>query len=98
MDEPTVVITGAGIGIGAATAHAFAAAGYRVIVTDILDEEGQTVVAGIKARKGAAEYHRLDVTKTEEVEAVVSSVQDRYGPIGCRWQSSTTNGGITRWT
>jgi 3-oxoacyl-[acyl-carrier protein] reductase len=48
VDEPIVVITGADIGIGAATAHAFAAAGYRVVVTDILEEEGQTVVAGIK--------------------------------------------------
>ena len=81
MDELTVVITGAGIGIGAATARAFATAGYRVIVTDILEEEGQSVVAGIGSKGGAAEYHRLDVTKTEEVEAVVSSVQDRYGPI-----------------
>src|SRR3712207_200202 len=81
MDEPTVVITGASIGIGAATARAFATAGYRVIVTDILEEEGQSVVAGIESNGGAAEYHRLDVTKTEEVEAVVSSVQDRYGPI-----------------
>ena len=81
MDEPTVVITGAGIGIGAATAHAFAAAGHRVVVTDILEVEGQTVVASIKSKGGAAEYHRLDVTKTDEVEAVVSSVQDRYGPI-----------------
>jgi 3-oxoacyl-[acyl-carrier protein] reductase len=81
VDEPTVVITGAGIGIGAATAHTFAAAGYRVIVTDILEEEGQTVVAGIKSKGGEAEYHRLDVTKTEEAEAVVSLVQERYGPI-----------------
>ena len=81
MDKSTVLITGAGIGIGAATARAFATAGYRVIVTDILEEEGQSVVAGIESKNGAAEYHRLDVTKTDEVEAVVFSVQDRYGPI-----------------
>jgi 3-oxoacyl-[acyl-carrier protein] reductase len=81
MDASTVLITGAGIGIGAATARAFATAGYRVIVTDILEEEGQSVVAGIESKGGAAEYHRLDVTRTDEVEAVVFSVQDRYGPI-----------------
>lgn len=81
MDRPTVLITGAGIGIGAATARAFAAAGYRVIVTDILEEEGQTVVVGIESKGGTAEYHFLDVTRTDQVEAVVSSVQDRYGPI-----------------
>ena len=81
MDKPTVLITGAGIGIGAATARAFATAGYQVIVTDILEEEGQAVAADIESKGGAAEYHHLDVTKTDEVEAVVSSVQDRYGPI-----------------
>ena len=36
----TVLITGAGIGIGRASALAFGAADYRVIVTDILAEEG----------------------------------------------------------
>ncbi len=81
MHKPTVLVTGAGIGIGAATAQAFAAAGYRVIATDILEEEGRSVAAGIEANGGVAEYHRLDVTKTDDVEAVVSSVQDRYGPI-----------------
>lgn len=81
MDKLTALITGAGIGIGAATARAFATAGYRVVVTDILEEEGRSVAAGIESKGGATEYHRLDVTKTDEVEAVVSSVQDRYGPI-----------------
>ena len=40
----TVLITGSGIGIGAATARAFASAGYRVVVTDVLDDEGQKVI------------------------------------------------------
>lgn len=81
MHKPTVLVTGAGIGIGAATAQAFAAAGYWVIATDILEEEGRSVAASIEANGGVAEYHHLDVTRTDEVEAVVSSVQDRYGPI-----------------
>ena len=79
--EPTVLITGAGIGIGASTARTFAKAGYRTIVTDILDEEGRGVVSGIESEGGEAEYHRLDVTSTEEVDSVVSAVEDRYGPL-----------------
>jgi 3-oxoacyl-[acyl-carrier protein] reductase len=79
----TVLITGSGIGIGAATARAFAGAGYRVIVTDVLDGEGQKVVSEIGDRGGAAEYHHLDVTSTEEVEHVVSEAEERYGPLGC---------------
>ncbi len=77
--KPTALITGAGIGIGAATAQAFAEAGYRTIVTDILDDEGRKVVSGIESEGGEAEYRRLDVTSTDEADSVVSAVQDRYG-------------------
>ena len=79
--KPTVLITGAGIGIGAATARAFAGAGYRVVVTDVLDDEGKGVVSSIEAAGGEAEYHRLDVTSTEQTEAVVGDAQARYGPL-----------------
>ena len=80
-DTPTTLITGAGIGIGAATARAFASAGCRVIVTDVLDEEGRSVASGIESGGGEAEYQHLDVTDTEEVDSVMSGVQDRYGPL-----------------
>ena len=80
-EKPTALITGAGIGIGASTAHAFARAGYRVIVTDILEEEGRSVANDIESAGGEAEYHHLDVMDTGETDAVVSAVQDRYGPI-----------------
>ena len=79
--KPTVLITGAGIGIGAATARAFAGAGYRVVVTDVLDDEGRSVVSGIESDGGEAEYHRLDVTSTEQTNAVVRDVEERHGPL-----------------
>jgi 3-oxoacyl-[acyl-carrier protein] reductase len=82
-ERETVLITGAGIGIGAATARAFGDAGYRVIVTDVLDDEGQKVASQITENGGEAEYHHLDVTSTEEVERVVSEAEERYGPLGC---------------
>jgi 3-oxoacyl-[acyl-carrier protein] reductase len=63
-EKPTVLVTGSGIGIGAATARAFADAGYRVIVTDILEEEGNSVASDIASKGGEAEYHHLDVTDT----------------------------------
>jgi len=82
-ERGTVLITGSGIGIGAATARAFANAGYRVVVTDVLDEEGQRLAQEITEGGGEAEYHHLDVTSTEEVERVVSGAEERYGPLGC---------------
>jgi 3-oxoacyl-[acyl-carrier protein] reductase len=80
-EKPTALITGAGIGIGAATAVVLAEADYRVIVTDILEDEGRSVADGISSGGGEAEYHRLDVTRTDEVDAVVANVQDRHGPL-----------------
>jgi 3-oxoacyl-[acyl-carrier protein] reductase len=80
-DTPTILITGAGIGIGAATARAFADAGCRVIVTDVLEEEGRSVASAIESGGGEVEYRHLDVTDTEEVDSVVSGVQERYGPL-----------------
>ncbi|MEX0279804.1 MAG: SDR family NAD(P)-dependent oxidoreductase [Arenibacterium sp.] len=77
----TALITGAGIGIGRATAHAFADAGYRVIVTDILDEDGSAVADAILAKGGTAEFHKLDVTSTEGAESVVKSVEEAHGVI-----------------
>ena len=82
-ERETVLITGSGIGIGAATARAFANAGYRVVVTDVLDDEGQRLAQEIAEGGGEAEYHHLDVTSTEEVERLVSEAEGRYGPLGC---------------
>jgi 3-oxoacyl-[acyl-carrier protein] reductase len=80
-EKPTAQITGAGIGIGAATARTFARAGYRAIVTDVLEEEGRSVADDIESAGGEGEYHHLDVMDTGETDSVVSALQDRYGPI-----------------
>lgn len=77
----TCLITGAGIGIGRATAKAFAAAGYHVVVTDVLDAEGTSCVDEIKAAGGSAEYHRLDVRSTEAADALVARIEAERGAI-----------------
>lgn len=78
----TVLITGAGIGIGRASAKAFAKSGHHVIVTDILEQEGNAVVAEITAAGGSAEFMRLDVRSTEQADAVVAAVEKKHGAIG----------------
>jgi 3-oxoacyl-[acyl-carrier protein] reductase len=77
----TVLITGGGIGIGRSTGLAFGKAGYRVIVTDVLETEGEAVAAEIRAAGAEAEFHRLDVTSTPDAERVVGDVQARHGAL-----------------
>ena len=76
----TVLITGAGIGIGRAAAKAFGKAGYHVIVTDVLEKEGQAVAAEIGKN---AEFHKLDVRSTENANAVIAAVEKKHGALDC---------------
>jgi 3-oxoacyl-[acyl-carrier protein] reductase len=81
MDPKTVLVTGAGIGIGRATARAFAKAGHRVVVTDILADEGRATVDAIARQGGLAEFHALDVRSTAQVDAVLAAVEQSHGPL-----------------
>ncbi len=81
MDKSVVLITGAGIGIGRATAFAFAAAGYHVVVTDVLADEGALVAGQIKEKGGSAEFQALDVTDSTRADGVVADVEARSGPL-----------------
>ncbi len=81
MAKKTVIISGAGIGIGHATALAFAADGYRVYVTDILEEEGNRVVEEIRAGGGEAVFRRLDVTRSEQADAIVAEIDKNHGGV-----------------
>jgi len=81
MTKQTVLITGAGIGIGKATALAFARAGYAVVVTDILRDEGAGVASAIAASGGDAMFLPLDVTDTATTNAAVAAAEQRYGSI-----------------
>lgn len=76
-----VIVTGAGIGIGAATAKAFGALGDHVVVTDILETEGRETVEAIVAAGGSAEFHRYDVRSTAATDALVSDIEARHGRI-----------------
>ena len=89
-EQPAVLVTGAGIGIGRATAHAFARAGYAVMVTDILEDEGREAADAIAAAGGTARFRALDVTSTAAVDSAVTEAEQVFG----RLDAVVANAGI----
>tara|TARA_B110000438_G_scaffold278904_1_gene302861 strand:- start:202 stop:576 length:375 start_codon:yes stop_codon:yes gene_type:complete len=81
MSKSTVFISGEGIGIGKGMAEAFAEARYRVIVTDVLVDEGTRVVSALTGSGADAEFHEMNVTDTDQVNTVIAGVEESYGPI-----------------
>lgn len=76
----TVVVTGAGSGIGKAIATVLAQRGWRVVVTDLDPEAARGVAAQLDDPAGLGhEAARLDVTDPDEVAAVADDVADRLG-------------------
>ena len=82
MPERTLLITGAGRGIGAATAVAAARAGWQVGVNYVADESSaQAVVAAVAAAGGRAAALRADVSDETSVERLFDEAAARLGPV-----------------
>ncbi|MFE4513301.1 SDR family oxidoreductase [Kitasatospora sp. NPDC056783] len=80
--DEVLIVTGAGRGIGAATALLAARRGYRVCVNYRADEASATaVVDAIRAGGGTALAVRADVTRTTEVERLFTTVDRELGPL-----------------
>jgi 3-oxoacyl-[acyl-carrier protein] reductase len=75
------LITGAGRGIGRAVAEAFAAEGARVIVSARTAAHGESVVAGIGDAGGDASLTVADVSRRDEVGAMIQHAQQFYGGL-----------------
>ncbi len=75
------LVTGAASGIGRGCAEKLAAEGAFVVVTDIQDNLGAEVVAGIKAAGGRAEYVAHDVTDEDVWASVVAGIRARHGRL-----------------
>ena len=71
VSNKSIIVTGAGNGIGEGIAKRLAAEGGKVIVNDINEAGGQRVVAEITAAGGTAVFFKADVTKSAEVKAMV---------------------------
>ena len=92
LEGKVSIITGAGQGIGQATALKFAREGAIVIACDITQEAVDAVAQACRAEGAKAEGHVMDVTDRAQVDAVVAAVLTAHGRIDVL----VNNAGITQ--
>lgn len=77
----SVLITGAGSGIGRAAALAFAEAGAKVAVSDVNEEGGRTTVESIKRNGGTAFFRKCNVANYRAVVELVDETVSTFGRL-----------------
>ncbi len=75
------LITGGANGIGRAVAHRMAAGGMSVVIADFDGAAAESVKSEIAESGGKAEALSVDVTRANEIKALVTDVGKRYGQI-----------------
>ena len=85
------IITGAGSGIGRATAVLFAREGAKVVVADLVMAAGEETVTEIKVNGGEAIFVQVDVSKSTEMEQMVRMAVETYGRLDILYN----NAGLT---
>jgi 3-oxoacyl-[acyl-carrier protein] reductase len=92
LNDRTAIITGASRGIGRATALLFAGEGASVVVADVNTDDGTEVVERIESDGGTASFVSVDVTDSEQVQAMVDHAIELYGGVDIL----VNNAGITK--
>jgi A-factor type gamma-butyrolactone 1'-reductase (1S-forming) len=85
------LVTGGSSGLGAATALQFAREGARVVIAARRPEQSESVLRQIESFGGEGHFVRTDVSKANEIEAMVKSALDRFGRLDC----AVNNAGVT---
>ena len=93
LEGKVALITGGARGQGAAEARLFAKEGAKVVIADILDEEGEKLEAELSELGGECFYTHLDVSDSENWGKAVETAVARFGKIDIL----VNNAGIAVW-
>jgi NAD(P)-dependent dehydrogenase (short-subunit alcohol dehydrogenase family) len=92
--ERAVLVTGSGAGIGRATALKFAAEGAKVVVSDVVVEQGEETAAIIRQQRGQAVFIKADVSVPEEVDALIAKAVEAFGRLDCACNNAGIEGKV----
>ena len=92
LEGKVAIITGAGSGLGKCTAELFAKEGAKVVVADIVPETGEAAVQEIKDAGGEASFVKCDVSKAEDVEAMIEFAVNTYGRLDVLYNNAGYSG------
>jgi NAD(P)-dependent dehydrogenase (short-subunit alcohol dehydrogenase family) len=92
LDGKVALITGAGSGIGRATSRIFAREGARLVLADVVEAGGQETLSMVKELGANAIFVRTDVSKSQDVEAVVSKAVEAFGRLDCAFNNAGIGG------
>ena len=90
------LVTGAGSGIGRATAQAFAAEGAVVIVSDISVEQGEATANAIKEAGGQATFMHCDVADPEQIATLMASIMAKFSRLDIAINNAGVGGTIAK--
>jgi NAD(P)-dependent dehydrogenase (short-subunit alcohol dehydrogenase family) len=89
----TAIVTGGAKGQGAAAVRLFAREGARVLLADLLDDEGEKTAKDVRAEGGEALYRHCDVSREDDVRAMVAAAVESFGGVDVLYN----NAGIVRY-
>jgi NAD(P)-dependent dehydrogenase (short-subunit alcohol dehydrogenase family) len=91
FEGKSVIVTGAGSGIGRAAALAYATEGAGLIVADIDERNGRETVSQLHESGAPAEFIRVDVSRAADCAAMVALAVSRYGRLDVAFNNAGIN-------
>jgi NAD(P)-dependent dehydrogenase (short-subunit alcohol dehydrogenase family) len=88
------LVTGAGSGIGRATARAFAKAGYTAVLADLDVDQGNEAVRECEQQGASCQFIRCDVANESDVKTMIAEIVSSFGRLDAAFNNAGVEGNI----